>query len=140
MVYSEFNDPIYNVQHIEIFLNIRNVLMLWTYFILLIAKMCSKSDSYNNMIYLLVIGYPLVIFSFIKYYRKKENDNVQGSHVTFNNINSCLNDVKILMKLINSFIKEHFRNNINYQENLYKKDIIMLKGIIEIHTKMKIVL
>ena len=134
MVYSEFNDPIYNVQHIEIFLNIRNVLMLWTYFMLLIAKMCSKSDSYNNMIYLLVIGYPLVIFSFIKYYRKKENDNVQGSHVTFNNINSCLNDVKILMKLINSFIKEHFRNNINYQENLYKKDIIMLKGIIEIHT------
>ena len=41
---------------------------------LLIAKMCKKSDAYNNIIYLLLVGYPLVIFSFIKYYKKKEND------------------------------------------------------------------
>ena len=134
MVYSELNEPIYNCQHIEIFLNVRNILMLWTYFMLLIAKMCLKNDNYNNIIYLLLIGYPLVTYSFIKYYHKMENDKIQGIHITFNNINSCINDVKILTKLINSFIKEHFRNNINYQENFYKKDIIILKGIIEIHT------
>ena len=132
--YSELQEPIYNCQHIEIFLNVRNIMMLWTYFMLLIAKMCKKSDAYNNIIYLLLVGYPLVMFSFIKYYKKKENDNIYGGLITFNNINTCISNIKILMRLINSFIKEHFRNNINYQENLYKKDIIILKGILEIHS------
>ena len=63
-------------------------MMLWTYFMLLIAKMCKKSDAYNNIIYLLLVGYPLVIFSFIKYYKKKENDNIYGGLITFNNINT----------------------------------------------------
>ena len=133
LVYSELKDPIYNNEHIELFLNLRNISSCWTFLMLLIAKICHSNNNINNIIYLLLFGYPLSIYCFIIQYKEREKNDIYGSHIRFNNINSCLTNIKLLTKLINSFIKAH-TTHINYHENSYKKDIIVLKGIIEIHS------
>ena len=133
LVYSELKDPIYNNERIELFLNLRNILSCWSFLMLLIAKICYNSNNINNIIYLLLFGYPLSIYCFIMLYKEKEKNDIYGSHIKFNNINLCLKNINLLTKLINSFIKSH-TTNINYHENSYKKDIIVLKGIIEIHS------
>ena len=133
LIYSQLNNPIYNCNKIELFLNIRNIIMLWTYFMLLVAKICTNYSNINNILYLMLFGFPLSIYCFMMYYKDVENNNIYGNHIKFNDINSCLSNVKILTKLINSFIKDH-NKNISEQENSYKKDILILKGIIEIHS------
>ena len=133
LVYSELKAPIYNNEHIELFLNLRNIVSCWSFLMLLIAKICYNSNNINNIIYLLLFGYPLSIYCFIMLYKEKEKNDIYGSHIKFNKINLCLANIKLLTKLINSFIKSH-TTNINYHENSYKKDIIILKGIIEIHS------
>jgi hypothetical protein len=133
LIYSQLNNRIYNCNKIELFLNIRNIIMFWTYFMLLVAKICTNYSNINNILYLMLFGYPLSIYCFMMYYKDVENNNIYGNHIKFNDINSCLSNVKILTKLINSFIKDH-NKNISEQENSYKKDILILKGIIEIHS------
>ena len=103
LIYSQLNNPIYNCNKIELFLNIRNIIMLWTYFMLLVAKICTNYSNINNILYLMLFGYPLSIYCFMMYYKDVENNNIYGNHIKFNDINSCLSNVKILTKLINSF-------------------------------------
>ena len=134
LIYSELKEPIFNSEHLELFLNIRNIIALWTYFILLIAKICHNHANMNNIIYLVILGYPLIIYCFIMFFKEKENDlSIYGDSAKFKSINSCLANIRLLTKLINSFVKEH-STNINSYKEYYEKDIIILKGIIEIHT------
>ena len=133
LIYCQLNEPIYNSEHLELFLNLRNIIIFWTYLMLLIAKISGNDGNTNNKIYLMLLGYPLVIFCFIMFFNEKNMDNSFKSNAKLNDINDSLLNIKTFMKLINSFVKEH-TININYQENSYKKDIIILKGIIEIHS------
>ena len=99
---------------------------------LLVSKLCFQS-TINNLIYLLLFGYPIIIFSFIMFYRQYETRfNYYNS--SFNNINSCLTKTRFLINLIDSFIEDH-KKNIKYNENINQKNDILLKGIIQIHTK-----
>ena len=133
LIYLELKTPIYNGLHLEIFLNLRNVIAFWTYFMLLISKICINSPNITNIIYLMLFSYPFIIFGFIMFFKENENNkSLYGNNIQFNNANSFLTNIKLLMKLINSFVKEH-ASNINYHENSYSKDIIILKGIIELH-------
>ena len=133
LIYSQFKEPIYNCRNIELFLNLRNVITFWTYFLLLIAKLSLNNSHMKNNIFLIVFSYPLIIYGYIMFFNENENKkNLCGTDVQFNNINSFLVNMKILMKLINSFVKEH-STNINYIEKNMNKDIIILKGIIELH-------
>ena len=135
LIYSELRKPIYNSEHLEIFLNIRNIMSFWSYFMLLIAKICAKNENLNNIIYLMLFSYPFIIFGFIMFFKENESQKgLYGNNIKFNNVNSFLNNMKLLVKLINSFVKEHSKN-INYRDNSYARDILVLKGIIEIHIK-----
>ena len=132
LLYEEIKSPIYNESSLELIVNIRNILIVWTFFVLLVAKLCFYTKI-NNLIYLLIFGYPIIIFSYIMFYKAHENTFNYTNH-KFNNINSCLSQTLFLIKLIDSFIDNN-NNNIKYKENTNSKNDILLKGFIKIHSE-----
>ena len=132
LLYEEIKSPIYNESSLELIVNIRNILIVWTFFVLLVAKLCFYTKI-NNLIYLLIFGYPIIIFSYIMFYKAHENTFNYTNH-KFNNINSCLSQTLFLIKLIDSFIDNN-NNNIKYKENTNSKSDILLKGFIKIHSE-----
>ena len=102
---------------------------------LFIAKL-SMNTKINNLIYLLVFGYPIVIFSFIMFFNEHETKFDYNNTSSLNNINSCLSRVTFLMQLINSFFDEQKNNfNFKYGEKGNQKNDILLRGFIQIHTE-----
>jgi hypothetical protein len=133
LVYYQKSQPIYNDKKLELFLNLRNILALWTYFSLLLAKICYNTHI-KTMMYLLIVGYPLVIFTFIMYFNEK-NNKFKFNHTTINNVNICINQLRLLMKLINSFFYEKKQNlNNNSDDETNMQNDLLLKGIIKLHT------
>ena len=98
---------------------------------LLIAKLLHNFEI-NGLIYLVFMGYPVIIFISIMITKEYENDfNFKISN-TFHNIKSCISKTRILIKLIDSFLE---KNNFNRKYMDYKnKNEIVLKGIIKMHT------
>ena len=72
LVYYQDKEPIYNNKKLELFLVLRNIILVWTYFTLLIAKICYNTNV-KTMIYLLISGYPIIIFTSIMYINEKNN-------------------------------------------------------------------
>ena len=133
LIYYQLKEPIYTCKHLELFLNIRNVIVFWTYFILLVAKITSKSSTMKNNIFLMLFSYPLIIYNYIMYFKENEDKkNLYGNNIQYTNANSFLTNIKILIKLINSFVKGNSTNINNIDKN-GNKDILILKGIIDLH-------
>ena len=133
LVFHNLNRKVYYFHGLELMINLRNILIFWTFFMLLIARICLKTN-FNNNIILLVLCYPIIIFGFILYFLRNENQYSFFSSNNNENINNCLGRIKILISLINSFIEEK-TSSLKHYENFSPKNDIMLKGIIEIHTK-----
>jgi hypothetical protein len=133
LLIKQFTHPIYNIDTLELILNLRNILIFWTYFMLLIAKLCFQSKI-NKLIYLLVFGYPIIIFSYVMFF-KEYKTRFDYKTSSFNNINACLIKTRFLINIIDSFIEDH-KNNIKYSENINQKNDILLKGIIQMHTEI----
>ena len=130
--YKQYRNPVYQNDKLEILLNLRNSLIFWTYFILLLAK-CCEDTTINGLFYLLILGYPIIIFCSIIFYKVYKNEfNYKQS--SFNNISSCISKTRFLTILINSFINDN-RNNLKYNEKGNQKNDILLKGVIKIHTE-----
>ena len=131
IIVREYKNPTYNCLLLEMIINIRNTLILWTFLILFIAKLCEKTEI-NNLIYLVFIGYPIIIY--LSIVLTKEYDNqFNFKNTSLNNIKTCLSKTRILIKLINSFLD---KNNYNLKYIEYQnKDDILLKGLIKIHTE-----
>ena len=131
MFYFCYNEYSYNNYHLELFIIIKNLLILWTYFVLFLTKLF-QGFIINGFIYLLVIGYPVMIYLSILLNKEKEmsftylSGNISG-------IKSLLKKVKFNIKLINSFI-ERSKNIRN--ENDGQRNIILLNGNIKIHNTM----
>ena len=134
LVHYQNKEPIYNGKNLELFLNLRNVLICWTYFVLLIAKICYNSNI-KTMIYLLIAGYPLVIFTYIMYFIEK-NNQFNFNQTSVNNANICITQIRLLMKLIDSFFyeKNSNLNNNKDDEEYNRQNDLLLKGIIKLHT------
>jgi len=132
LFYKEINEPIYNINSLELFLNIRNIIFVWTFFILLIAEFCFETKI-NGLIYLLICGYPLVIFIYIMFFNLKEA-KLNYSNYSFKSIDSCLSKTKFLVKIITIFIDD-YRNNLKYNEASNQRNDILLKGFIKLHTE-----
>ena len=131
LIKSEFKNQTYNSSILEIIINIRNLLILWTYFMLFIAKLSEKAEI-NGLIYLVFLGYPIIIFIAIMFTKEYENHfNFKNS--SLNNIKACLSKIRILINLVNSFLEKN-NYNLKYVEYGNKKDIL-LKGLIKIHTE-----
>ena len=133
LIHSQNKEPVYSNYNLELFLNLRNIIILWTYFVLLIAKICYNTKI-KGVIYLLIIGYPLVIYSSIMFYNNK-NNKFDFDNLDNNNINICIARIRLLVKLIDSFLRENKNNYKNKENHDYKNDLL-LKGIIKIHTEI----
>ena len=133
VLFKEINNPVYNKISLELIINIRNILLVWTFFMLFIVKLCFESKI-NNLIYLLIFGYPFIIFGYIMFYKDHEN-KFNYNNYKFNNVNSCLSQTSFIIKLINSFIDDKNSNNLKYKENTNPKSDILLKGFIKIHSE-----
>ena len=108
----------------------RNLLIVWTYCVLLVSKILTNVGS-NGLIYLLIIGYPIMIF--LSFIIIEEKDlwtiKIVGNTKT---LNDYIKKAKTNIRLFNSFIEanKHMRN-----ENENQRDIIVLRGNIKIHCK-----
>ena len=128
---QEMSDSTFNNFKLELFINLRNSLAFWTYFTLLIAKLCQNSHI-NGVIYFFCVGIPITILCCYLFVQKKEN-NFDYNTSTFTNINEYLNKTRIIIKLIDSFIEGS--KNIRFgNEGSNQKNDILLKGVIKIHT------
>ena len=128
----QLKSPVYNVDTLEILLNLRNYLILWTYFMLLVAKLCENTEI-NGIIYLLVFGYPIIIFISIITYKVMETE-FDYTNSSFNNITTCVAKARFLIGLVNSYLDES-KNNMKYNEGKNQKYDILLKGFIKLHTE-----
>ena len=122
-------NPTYNNYFLECFISIRNATTFWTYCVLLIGKL-TENSKINGIIYLLLFGYPLIIAISIIYYQK-ESQNFMIASANFNDVNEYLIKIRYMIKLIDSYLnKSKSGKNKN---NIFKKNEILLKGIIAIH-------
>ena len=128
MFYNCFIEATYNNIYLEYIINIKNSIILWTYFVLLISKLF-QNYSINGFIYLLVIGYPIIIYFSVLLYKEKE---IYYTYLSGNshNLKDLLNKIKFNIKLINSFI-EKYKNNRSEKEG--DRNILLLKGNIKVH-------
>ena len=131
LLYKEIKEPIYNIVSLELLLNIRNIIFFWTFFMLLVEEFCFETKI-NGLIYLLICGYPVIIFSFIMYFNLNEA-KFSYNNQSFKNIDNCLSKTKFLIKIITTFIDEH-KNNVKYNETSNQRNYILLKGFIKLHT------
>ena len=124
-----FNESTYNSNHLEMAINMKNLIIIWTYFVLFLSKFFLKFKA-NGFIYLLLFGYPLIIYLSIIII--KEKDFVYFSYFgNANSLNDYIKIAKINIKLIDSFIdSQNIRNNNEKDE---QKNIIFLKGNIKYH-------
>ena len=130
MFYFCYNERTYNNNAIEIAINIRNLLVCWTYLVLLISKIFIKLTE-NGFIYLFVFGSPIIIYISIAIFQEKDFSNIQVFR-NCKNLKAYIRKIEFNIKLYNSFI-EKFQNIGNIKENERNKFIIILKGNIKIH-------
>ena len=131
LVFKEFKNPTYNINVIETIINIRNFLIVWTFFMLLVAKVFQETEI-NGLIYLVFTGYPIIIFSSTMLL-KERNEEFNFQNFNINDIDSCLSKTKFMIKLINSFFED--KNN-NLKNNEFgNKNNIILKGIVKLHSE-----
>ena len=128
---EEFKDNSYNNNRIEIVVNLRNSLVLWTYFMLLIAKFF-QSTQINGIIYIFCLGIPIVIICFVLLVNENKS-NLDYNIMNYNNTKEYLVKVRNLIKLVTSFIKNSKTARFG-AEVINQKEDILLKGIIKIHS------
>ena len=97
LYFSCFNNKTYNYFQLELFINIKNLIIIWTYFVLLVSKIQMNYIA-NGLIYLLICGYPVIIFSFIMYFNLNEA-KFSYNNQSFKNIDNCLSKTKFLIKI-----------------------------------------
>jgi hypothetical protein len=127
---SQYSENTYNNFILQIFVNLRNSAVFWTYFVLFFAKLFYNT-SINGCVYLLLFGYPIMMyFSFI-YYKKIDGD-FNYTSANFNNIKDYMEKTKYLAGLIESYIDSG--KGLRYgREVENKKNDILLKGLINSH-------
>ena len=131
LTFKQIKNPIYNINSLELLLNIRNFVVIWTYFMILVAKFCEETKV-NGLIYLLFAGYPIIIFCSIAFFKQNETEfHFQKSN--YNNISSCLSKARFLINLVNTFIENKNHNNLKDYEMRNRKNDILLKGLIKLH-------
>ena len=128
--FSCYNESSYNNKKLEIAINMRNLIIFWTYIVLLISRLFENVIA-NGFIYLLTFGCPIIIYLAILINKEKDFEGIFRGNIK--NINDYIRKVKYNIKLINSFIERN--NNIrNGNENEGQRDLILLRGNIKFHS------
>ena len=132
LLVNEFHNSTYNNYALSLISNIKNISIFWTYFILLVCKILEKTDI-DGLIYMLLFGYPFIIFCFVIFLNKKEL-NYDSINDKFDNIDNYLLKTSYKIGLIDSFLDNN-KNIINNYNSEYQKNEILLKGLIQKHNE-----
>ena len=133
IVIKEFYESTYFNSLLKIVINLRNISVFWTYFILLVSKIFYNTEI-NGIIYLLFFSYPLIIyFSILKI--KREEIDYFLIPVEINDINYLIKKTRILISMIESEIEENNTLNKYSNNKEKKKSEIFLYGYIKMHVK-----
>ena len=127
---SQYSEPTYNNFILQIFVHVRNSAIFWTYLVLFVGKLLYNTKV-DGAVYLLIFGYPVIMyFSFI-YYKKIEGD-FNYTSANFNNIKDYMEKTRYMVKLIESYIDDG--RGLRYgREMVNQKNDILLKGLINQH-------
>ena len=123
-------NPSYSNDSLENFINIKNLVIIWTYVILLISKFY-KNVATEGYIFLLIFGYPFIIYFGNLLYNEKDMNFSYFSDKGLN-LKSFIKKTKYNIKLINSFIEK----NANFNSNKSKRNLLLLNGNIAQHIKI----
>ena len=99
---SQYSENTYNNYILQIFVNLRNSAVFWTYLVLFFAKLFYNT-SINGCVYLLLFGYPIIMFLSFIIYQKIEGD-FNYTAANFNNIKDFMERTKYITALIESYI------------------------------------
>ena len=132
LFYIYFNNQTYNNPALEIIITIKNLLLIWTYFILFVTKLY-RMYSADGFIYILIFGFPFIIALSIVIYKNKVYE-IPSFIKNKYDVNEYIQKAKFNIKLIDSFMERN-RNIRNEEEEERDKNIIILKGNIKIHNK-----
>ena len=131
--FSCYNETTYNNSKLELGITIRNLLIFWTYFVLLVCKIFINFSA-NGFIYLLVFGCPIIVYLSILMFKEKDFSGIRFSG-NIKNIKEYIKKAKFIIKLINSFLERN-KNIRNEKEEEEQRNIILLRGNIKIHNIM----
>ena len=133
MLFSCYNEQTYNNNRLEIIIIIKNSLIFWTYFVLLISKLFENIVS-NGFIFLFIFGCPIIICLSLVLYKEREINII---HLSKNNksINDFIKKAKFNIKLINSFIERNL-NLRSGNEDEERRNLVLLKGNIKNHNRI----
>ena len=133
ILFSCYNNQTYNNNILEIIITMKNLIILWIYFVLLLSKLFQNFIA-NGFIFLFIFGCPIIIILSFIINREKDFDNflLAGN---INNLNEYINKIKHNFKLIDSFIDLN-KNIRNEKENEGQRNTILLKGNIKMHNNI----
>ena len=99
-----YNDSTYNNGKLEIIINIKNFLIIWTFFVLLFSKIFETTIA-DGFIYLLIFGYPIIIILALAVYKNKDykNSNIRK----MKRLNDYVRKAKFNIKLIDFFFEKN---------------------------------
>ena len=128
--FSCYNNQTYNNKKLEIIITMKNLIILWIYFVLLLSKIFQNFIA-NGFIFLFIFGCPIIIILSFIINREKDFDNflLAGN---INNLNEYINKIKHNFKLIDSFIDLN-KNMRNEKEDEGQRNTILLEGNIKMH-------
>ena len=127
---SQYSENTYNNYILQIFVNLRNSAVFWTYLVLFFAKLFYNT-SINGCVYLLLFGYPIIMYLSFIIYQKIEGD-FNYTAANFNNIKDFMERTKYITGLIESYIDNG--KELRYgRDTGNRKNDILLKGLINNH-------
>jgi hypothetical protein len=127
---SCYNKATYNNEKLEYFIFIKNSNILYTYFVLLFCKFFENIIP-SGFFYLLVCGYPIIIYLSFVIKREKNLSKIYLSG-NINSLNEYIIKAQFNMKLIDAFLERN-RNMRVGNENEGQRSLILLKGNIKFH-------
>ena len=133
LFFSCFNNKTYNNFRLELFINIKNLIIIWTYFVLLVSKI-QMNIMANGLIYLLLFGCPIIVILSIVIYKDKDY-KLSYLSVKRYNAKEYIKKAKYIIKLIDSYLERNI-NMRSENEEERERNIIILKGNINLHNKI----
>ena len=133
LFFSCFNNKTYNNFRLELFINIKNLIIIWTYFVLLVSKIQMNIIA-NGLIYLLLFGCPIIVILSIVIYKDKDY-KLSYLSVKRYNAKEYIKKAKYIIKLIDSYLERNI-NMRSENEEERERNIIILKGNINLHNKI----
>ena len=126
-----YDFPSYNHEVLETIIAIRNPMWVWTYFVLLLSKLF-QTTQFNGQIYLLLLGYPIVIVVALYYYNARA-DSLVLKDSQFNTPEDYVQKLNYVKMLMQGYVNVNSKGSKANKTNSIRKVEINLKSYITVH-------